>query len=253
MAQTTRNTIVITGCSRGIGRGLTRFFCENGFRVAGIDVDRQEAETLRNETSNADAFEFFHGSVDDEAFLKTVYQSLADERVTGLVNNAAHSTPYTGPIEELDIKTWNSFISVNLTGAMLNMKYAVPYLRKTRGAIVNMSSTRAIQSEPHSECYAAAKSGLIGITHASAVSLGPDIRVNAIAPGWIDTTRHQGSKSDPYEFRDVDLSQHPAGMVGTPDDIAHLAEYLLSEKSRFVTGQVFFIDGGMTRKMIYEH
>ena len=96
-------------------------------------------------------------------------------------------------------------------------------------------------SEPQSEAYAATKGGLLALTHALAVSLGPEIRANAIAPGWIDTS---GS-----DLREADHAQHPAGRVGCPGDIAEAVLYLAD--AGFVTGETLVIDGGMTRKMIY--
>lgn len=253
MSDNQKKTIIITGCARGIGRGLTTYFLEKGFRVVGIDVDENRSEELKEEVRNVDDFLYFKGSVADENFIEAVYQQLNALQVVGLVNNAGVSSAFSGPIEELSLEIWEEYLKVNLTGAMLNIKYAVPHLRKSKGTIVNITSTRAFQSEPQSESYAATKAGLIGLTHAAAISLGPDIRVNAIAPGWIDVTRHQGSESEPYEFRPQDISQHPVGRVGEPIDIAHAVDYLISEKSRFMTGQVLTLDGGMTRKMIYEH
>ena len=97
-------------------------------------------------------------------------------------------------------------------------------------------------SEPETEAYAATKGGLVALTHALAISLGPDVRVNAVAPGWI---------SGADDLRDVDHAQHPAGRVGKAEDIANMVLFLLNPENSFITGQNFIIDGGMTRKMIY--
>jgi NAD(P)-dependent dehydrogenase (short-subunit alcohol dehydrogenase family) len=120
-------------------------------------------------------------------------------------------------------------------------KHCAPHLRAARGAIVNIASTRALQSEPQTEAYAAAKGGLVALTHALAMSLGPRVRVNCISPGWI---AHQ-------PVRKKDHAQHPVGRVGRDEDVAQMIAYLLSDAAGFVTGQNFVIDGGMTRKMIY--
>ena len=104
-----------------------------------------------------------------------------------------------------------------------------------------MASTRALQSEPECEAYAAAKAGLVGLTHALALSLGPAVRVNCVSPGWI---AHQ-------PVRNKDHAQHPVGRVGRDQDVAELVAYLISDAAGFVTGQNFVIDGGMTRKMTY--
>ena len=121
------------------------------------------------------------------------------------------------------------------------------------GAIVNIASTRAHQSEPHREAYAAAKGGLVAFTHALALSEGPKVRVNCISPGWIATEgwRAPASRRKPKLTR-RDHQQHPAGRVGTPEDIAALAVHLLAPAlSGFITGQEFVVDGGMTRRMHY--
>jgi len=120
-------------------------------------------------------------------------------------------------------------------------KHCVPQLRRHRGAIVNIASTRALQSEPDTEAYAAAKGGLVGLTHALAISLGPEVRVNCVSPGWIARE----------SVRRKDHAQHPVGRVGHGEDIAGIVAYLLSDAAGFVTGQNFVVDGGMTKKMIY--
>ena len=138
-------------------------------------------------------------------------------------------------------------------------KHAVLHLRSSRGAIreaiptgiVNISSVRAFQSEPHSEAYGASKEGVVGLTHALAVSLGPAVRVNCISPGWIDTSAY---KHPPRaaNLNPIDHEQHPVGRLGTVQDIAEMAHFLLSEKSGFITGQNFLVDGGMSRRLMYE-
>jgi NAD(P)-dependent dehydrogenase (short-subunit alcohol dehydrogenase family) len=131
-------------------------------------------------------------------------------------------------------------------------KHAAPHLRRARGAIVNIASTRALQSEPNTEAYSASKGGLVALTHALAVSLGPDVRVNCVSPGWIDVSaRRKRSRRKPEALRPEDRAQHPVGRVGTPEDVAELVAFLLSDAAGFITGQDFIADGGMTRKMIY--
>ena len=139
-------------------------------------------------------------------------------------------------------------IDTNLTAAYLFARAAEQALRAARGAIVTIASTRALMSEPNTESYAASKGGLVALTHALAVSLGPDVRVNCVSPGWIMVRR-----DEEQELRRKDHAQHPVGRVGRPADIAEIVAFLLDrERAGFITGANFVVDCGMTRKMIYE-
>jgi len=178
---------------------------------------------------------------------------LGEAALDCLVNNAGIADPYAGPLEDLDLADWQAWIDASLTAAFLVTRAAVPFLRRSASAsIANISSTRAVMSEPDTFAYAAAKGGLDALTHSLAVSLGPTIRANAIRPGWIETGPWQkkDSRSDP-DHRPKDREQHPVGRIGRPEDIAEAVAYL--HEAGFVTGQHLNIDGGMTAKMIYEH
>ena len=126
------------------------------------------------------------------------------------------------------------------------------FLKNLKGSIINISSTRTFQSEPNTEAYSASKGGILALTHSLAISLGPEIKVNCISPGWIDVSGiKKKSKANQIELSEADHSQHPAGRVGKPEDIANMVLFLLNPENDFITGQNFIIDGGMTRKMIY--
>ncbi len=226
---------LVTGGSNGIGRAISAALLNAGWQVAVLDLAEPE--------SSAEVL-FIRGDAGNEADMKTaVERSVAQfGGLDGLVNNVGIGI--NKPVEALTLAEWNRVLSVNLTSVFLGTKYAAPHLRKNSGAMVNISSTRAFQSEADTEAYSASKGGVVALTHALAVSLGPDIRVNCISPGWIET--------DPSAAHsDTDRRQHPCGRVGVPDDIAEMAAYLLSENAGFITGQNFTIDGGMTKKMIY--
>ena len=150
------------------------------------------------------------------------------------------------PIRLLTLAEWHRVIDTNLTAAFLLARAAEKPLRKAHGAIVTVASTRVLMSEANTESYSASKGGLLALTHALAISLGPDVRVNCVSPGWIETKNYGA-------LRRKDHSQHPAGRVGKPEDIAEIVAWLLDgTRSGFVTGANFVVDGGMTRKMIYE-
>ncbi len=244
---------IVTGGAQGIGRCIVETLLDKGWQVAVIDPDEEAGTALMAETGREELC-YFCGDVSDEVQVAEFVPIAVDlmGRLDLLVNNAGIAVPNSGPIEVLDRKAWDRIIGVNLTGAFLMTKYAVPFLREYSGTIVNIGSTRALQSEPHTEAYAASKGGLTALTHALAVSLGPDIRVNIIQPGWIETGDWQKpSERKTPVHRDIDNRQHPAGRVGRPEDVAGLVCYLASDSAGFITGQQFVVDGGMTRKMIY--
>ncbi len=233
-------TILVTGGAQGIGLGIAQHFLNAGANVAVLDVN---VAALAELPKNILALpcDISQETEVQNAILKTIAKF---GQLHGLVNNAGLANAHNGPIEDLSLTHWNKVLATNLTGPMLCSKHAAPHLRATRGAIINIASTRALQSEAHSESYAASKGGLLALTHALAISLGPDVRVNCISAGWIET-QEQAKHSD------ADKAQHPVGRVGAPHDIAALVEFLCFGDSGFITGQNFVVDGGMTKKMIY--
>jgi NAD(P)-dependent dehydrogenase (short-subunit alcohol dehydrogenase family) len=248
----------VTGGAQGLGLGISQHLLNNGWKVMMFDLDEEagrEAMDALDEKSRTRCL-FFAGDVTDEQDVAIAVQRTIDRfgRINGLVNNAGIANPDNGSFEHLDWQAWRHVIDVNLGGAFLVAKHATQHLRKHNGAIVNISSTRAFQSEANSEAYAATKGGLVSLTHAMAVSLSGDVRVNAIAPGWIEVGdwKKAATKTQPAHS-ESDKKQHPAGRVGTPNDIAHAVAFLLDgEKSGFITGETLRIDGGMTHKMIYQ-
>jgi NAD(P)-dependent dehydrogenase (short-subunit alcohol dehydrogenase family) len=225
--------ILITGGAAGIGAGIARRLVQDGAAV--VIADRQEADIP--------GARFVSCDVADPAQIRSLISNIAasEARLDGLVCNAGFMI--RKPIAELTLAEWSSVIATNLTSSFLLAQAAEAMLRAAKGAIVTIASTRAHMSEPNTESYAASKGGLLALTHALAVSLGPDIRANVISPGWIDT---QGGSLSAQ-----DHAQHPAGRVGRVEDIAAMAAFLLGPEAGFITGAEFIVDGGMTRKMIY--
>jgi NAD(P)-dependent dehydrogenase (short-subunit alcohol dehydrogenase family) len=246
--------VLVTGGAQGIGRGIAQAALGAGACVMIADRDAKAGRATLDEWQLDERAAFSETDVANEAAVQAmVAETLARfGALDGLVNNAGIAAPETGPIEQLALSEWERRIAVDLTSAFLCCKHAFPALRAAAGAVVNIASTRALQSEPNCEAYAAAKGGLVALTHALALSAGPDLRVNCISPGWI-ATADWASPEDrhPPDLSEQDHRQHPVGRVGTPEDIGALAVWLLSPAAGFVTGQHFIVDGGMTRKMQY--
>lgn len=255
METSENNVVIITGAGGGIGKASAKRFLKMGWAVIIAECDSEAGREAEAEYAQLGPVKFIETDVADESSVQEMVAEAVKEfgRIDGLVNNAGISDPFKGPLEDLELACWNRIISTNLTGCFLCAKHTVKHIRPTKGAIVNIASTRALQSEPRTEAYSASKGGIVALTHALAISLGPDIRVNCISPGWIDVSEWQkASRRKTRELRTIDHAQHPVGRVGSAEDIANLAAYLISDEAGFITGQNFIVDGGMTRKMIYE-
>ncbi|WP_129136859.1 SDR family oxidoreductase [Luteimonas sp. YGD11-2] len=248
--------VLVTGGAQGIGRAIAQAVLGAGGRVAIGDLDADAGRACLEEWNAGDDALFRRVDVMRERSVERFVDAALARfgRIDGLVNNAGIVDPVVPPLPQLDLAEWNRRLS-SLHGAFLCSRHALPALARSDGggAVVNIASTRAHQSEPHGEAYAAAKGGLVAFTHALALSAGPQVRVNCISPGWIatDAWRAPSRRRKPKLSRG-DHAQHPAGRVGTPEDIAALAVYLLAPTlSGFTTGQEFIVDGGMSRKMRY--
>lgn len=246
-----QRTVVVTGGARGIGRSIVEYLLHKKYAVAALDVAVEDGKKLEKEFSKLGTVRFYKCDVSIEAEVKKVCQQVLKDfgNAYGLVNNAAIAMPSHSSLEELNLETWRKFFSVSVDGAFLCVKHLSKSLKKTRGSVVNIASTRAWMAEPNTEAYCATKGALISLTQAAAISFGPLVRFNVISPGWIDTTNPKDSKK---QISKKAHAQHPVGRVGVPQDIAALTEFLLSDLAANMTGSHLVSDGGMTRKMIYQ-
>jgi NAD(P)-dependent dehydrogenase (short-subunit alcohol dehydrogenase family) len=238
-----RRVALVTGAANGIGRAIARHLLDAGWQVGAVDV--AQPALARAFARQARRVEAIAGDVAEEATARQAVAAVVERfgRLDGVVSNAGIMNRV--PLRRLALADWRRVIDVNLTAAYLFARAAEEPLRRAKGAFIAIASTRALMSEPDTESYAASKGGLVALTHALAVSLAPEVRVNCISPGWIATR-------NPRALRRLDHAQHPAGRVGKPEDIAEIVAFLLDgARSGFITGAQFVVDGGMTRKMIY--
>jgi NAD(P)-dependent dehydrogenase (short-subunit alcohol dehydrogenase family) len=226
---------LVTGGAKGIGADIAARLAGDGWRV--IVADRQQ------DGSPPEGGRYVVCDAGDEASVSALLRSIAatEQRLDALICNAGFMI--RKPIADLSLAEWSSVLTTNLTSTFLLVREAEALLRAANGAVVTIASTRAGMSEPNTESYAASKGGLVALTHALAVSLGPDVRVNCISPGWILTKGPEPT--------DEEHAFHPAGRVGRVADIAALTAFLVGRESGFITGAEFVVDGGVTRKMIY--
>lgn len=242
-------TVIITGAANGIGKGIASLYAEKGANVMLADKDEdggsQAVSAIEEQGGKA---KFIRTDVRQESDIIHLMQKAHDTygRIDILINNAGKGL-FKSPFD-VSLEEWDDIIHTNLRSVFLGSREAAKYMRKNvdGGAIINIASTRAMMSEPNSEGYAATKGGIVAITHALAASFSEDrITVNAISPGWIET-------GDYSKLRNKDHKQHLSKRVGKPEDIARACLYLTSKENDFVTGINLVVDGGMTRKMIYE-
>jgi NAD(P)-dependent dehydrogenase (short-subunit alcohol dehydrogenase family) len=222
---------LVTGGARGIGAAISGRLRQDNWDV--VVADRDPATIGRSVICD----------VSDEAAVAALIDGIrtTEGRLDALICNAGFGI--RKPVEQLSLAEWSSVLATNLTSIFLLVRAAASLLRAAHGAVVTIASTRAHMSEPNTEAYSASKGGIVALSHALAISLAPDVRVNCISPGWILT---KGPEPTPEEH-----AFHPAGRVGTPEDIAALAAFLVGPDSGFITGSEFVVDGGVTRKMIY--
>ncbi len=230
-----KKAVLITGSSGLIGEALCEKFLAEDFIVYGLE----------NKAKNKISHPRLHALKCDLSKEQDIKRSVAKiARLDVVINNAARTDLTFIDFDEVTLKQWNDGLAVNLTSFFLLAKFTSPLLKKTRGSLINISSTRHLMSEPNTVIYSASKGGILSLTHSLAITLGPEVRVNCISPGWI-------ADYEKEKLKKKDHDQHPAGRVGKPEDIAALAYFLSSDEATFITGSDFIVDGGMTRKMIY--
>jgi NAD(P)-dependent dehydrogenase (short-subunit alcohol dehydrogenase family) len=268
--------VLLTGGARGIGRGLFRHFLQSGHHVIILDSNREELEHVKalaatwSSSRNAN-WKALYCDLSKREQIKSAVSTITqdfDGKLDLLINNAFPTDLSLSDDRRMESSgdaiedEWDLKIAIGLTAPYILSRLCISLLAagastpNSPGTIINISSTRAYQSESDHEAYSAAKAGLLGLTQSMAVSLGHrhKIRVNAIIPGWIHVV-NEGKEADEKEVKwedglsKEDSEWHPVGRVGNVDDVARAVEYVLG--SEFVTGQEVVVDGGVGRKMVY--
>ena len=220
--------VVVTGGANGIGKCIRREFEQAGARVCVIDLAEND---------------YFVGDLAERNTLERfAAQVIADcGHVDVLVNNAK---PVMRGLGDCSYGTFLNALQVGVAAPFYLAQLFAPYFAPG-ASIINISSSRDRMSQPRTESYTAAKGGISALTHGLAASFAGRVRVNSVSPGWIDT--------EDAGYHGPDADQHPAGRVGTPEDIARVVLFLASDQAGFITGQDICVDGGMTKLMIYHN
>lgn len=244
----TGKVAVMTGGANGIGRALVEALLRAGAVVSCMDTDG--AAGARLQKTYGERLLFVEGDAAEETDLTRFADTLLSrfKGVDYLINNACVSK--RGILSGCSFSDFTYVLRLGVTGPYY-LSLLLKEAFRPNAAILNIASTRAFQSQTDTESYTAAKGGILSLTHALSMSLSGRVRVNAICPGWIDTTSHHGEGRAPGTFSEPDRLQHPAGRIGCPQDIVDAALFLLSDAAGFITGTSLTIDGGMTKRMIY--
>ena len=230
-------TVIITGAAGGMGGATLNLFKSRGYKVLATD---------RVEVTGSD-FQVV-GDVSDEATWQKITKIIDQEalEVTSLINIAGRN--YFDLITEAKKSEWLNMFEVNVVAMVLGIKHVLPYLRKSKqGTIVNMSSIAAQIGTSGYSAYVASKGAVDSLTKALALELAPEVRINAVAPGWIETpftVAGLNLSPDPVAYRKEAEQMHALNRVGTPQEIANVIYFLASEESSFMTGSIVTSDGG---------
>lgn len=231
--------VVVTGGGHGIGKEIIKEFVQEGAKVCFIDINEEYGKSLES-----DSVFFYHGDVSLEEDLNKFVCVCKEKlgRIDILIHNACVS--HGGILDNCSYQDFQKTLAIGVVAPYYLSHQFKNDLIINKGSIINIASSRAFQSEPNTESYTSAKGGIVSLTHALAISFSDKVRVNCIAPGWIDV-------NNTSEFSKEDEKAIPVGRVGKPKDIAKIVSFLCSQDAGFITGETFIVDGGMSKRMIY--
>ena len=242
--------VLVTGGSRGIGFGIAEAFIEAGARVAINGRTERSVSAAIGKLSSAERLVAAPGDIGTvagcELAVKTAHDAFGGLDI--LVNSAGIGSGR--PIEDSDEAMWDLHIDVNLKGTFFCCRAALPELRKSNGNIINIASDAGLMGCPGITVYCASKGGVVNMTRAMALEVAPDVRVNCVCPGYVDTDMirrdHIDKKDDPQAAEQRMIDYAPMKRIGMPAEIAQGVLYLASSDASFVTGIALPIDGGTT-------
>ena len=243
----TGKRVLVTGSSRGIGFDIARTFLDAGARVAINGSTEQSVSAAMERLSDSEHTTAAPGNIATVAGCESVVET-AIEAFGGLdilVNNAGVGAGR--PIADCDEAMWDAHCDVNLKGLFFCCRAALPVLRKSKGNIVNIASDAGLMGVPGITVYCGTKGGVVNMTRAMALEVAPEVRVNCICPGYVDTDMIRISvkkKADPDAAWQKMVDYAPLKRIASTDEIANGVMYLASDHARFITGTSLAIDGG---------
>jgi NAD(P)-dependent dehydrogenase (short-subunit alcohol dehydrogenase family) len=249
MEELKEKTAIVTGATSGIGRAVAVKFAAAGARVAAVGRNRENLDALQNEIERMGRIvKTIRADVTDESAAQKIVETTVENfgQIDILINAAGIIG--SGTIENTSLNDWDEMMNVNLRSVFALMQKTVPFLEKTKGNVVNVSSVAGLRSFPGVLAYCVSKAGIDQLTRCASLELAPkQIRVNAVNPGVVVTELHKrsGMNEENYAaFLEKSKQTHPLGRAGSADEIADLILFLASDKARWITGVTYSIDGG---------
>jgi NAD(P)-dependent dehydrogenase (short-subunit alcohol dehydrogenase family) len=247
--------VVVTGAATGIGRAVSEFLLERGWRVLGVGLDGTDGEELVTSAGQGADVRFAEIDVTDEPAVTEFFDGLAKQgiRVTGLVNCAGIYPP-PATIEELSLADWRRVMSVNVEGIFLVCRGAVPLMKAAGGgSIVNIASVHAVAAASGQPAYAASKGAVVALTRQIAIDYAPHgIRANSVIVGSVSTriTLAAIEEAGSAEALNLTFDENAIGRIAPASEVAPIAAFLLGEESRFITASALVADGGLTSRIL---